>query len=195
MPPYKKKDKDTANIISSKNWPTEQLLPQYHSRGQWHPDDGISLIHRRMPSKGRHLKQRKSSSTKVVPGLQHLKQIFITNSLDHMCPRLSLQPGRSEPHNVSCTFLFQLWGPAGGHQPSLPAVPEVLTVGTQWCGDVVCTQIFTPPNAFRIWPWSWHEEKTILQTKVWLSEHASMSSVQMQMLGTHWRQKQVSKWP
>lgn len=31
-----------------------------------------------------NLKQRMSLSTKAVPGLQHLKQIFITSSPDHV---------------------------------------------------------------------------------------------------------------
>jgi len=57
-----------------------------------------------MPAKGGHLKKR-MSSTKVVPGLQQLKQIFITNNLNHVYPRLSLPTAMSRHAPYSVVYL------------------------------------------------------------------------------------------
>lgn len=116
-----------------------------------------------MPTKGRHLKQRMSSITKAVPGLQQLKQIFIINCLD-TCPRLSLQPGVL--HNVPRTFLFHVWASAGGHQPSL----SVCSSRVPHSGNSVVCRCCVYPNlfssyAFGIWPWSFHERRPYYRPK------------------------------
>ena len=73
-------------------------------------------------------------------------------------------------HSVSShPFPLQVWDLLEGTDPPcLAAVLDFLTVETQWCADVVYTQIFSPSmqsgyghGAFT---------KTMLQTREWLSE-------------------------